>query len=100
MQSISRRQSLAGLSLAVGLGASGHAMAALLRAPQDRRRVPDLSRSKESIMTVTYNTQKVGPVDVFYREAGPKDAPVLLLLHGYPTTSHMFRDMIPQLATR
>ncbi len=51
-------------------------------------------------MTVTYKMQKVGPVDVFYREAGPKDAPVILLLHGYPTTSHMFRDLIPQLATR
>ena len=51
-------------------------------------------------MTVTYKTQKIGLVDVFYREAGRKDAPVILLLHGYPTTSHMFRNLIPQLATR
>jgi pimeloyl-ACP methyl ester carboxylesterase len=35
---------------------------------------------------------------IFYREAGPKDAPVLLLLHGFPTSSHMFRDLIPLLA--
>lgn len=35
---------------------------------------------------------------VFYREAGPTDAPVLLLLHGYPTSSHMFRHLIPALA--
>nr|WP_202556421.1 alpha/beta hydrolase [Streptomyces sp. SID4950] len=35
---------------------------------------------------------------VFYREAGPADAPVLLLLHGYPTSSHMFRHLIPALA--
>ncbi|WP_371929607.1 alpha/beta fold hydrolase [Phyllobacterium sp. 21LDTY02-6] len=42
--------------------------------------------------------QQVGEVNVFYREAGAKDAPVLLLLHGFPTSSHMFRDLIPQLA--
>jgi len=51
-------------------------------------------------MNVTYKTQAVGPVEVFYREAGPADAPVVLLLHGYPTTSHMFRNLIPQLAAR
>ncbi|WP_431265974.1 alpha/beta fold hydrolase [Roseateles chitinivorans] len=37
---------------------------------------------------------------MFYREAGPKDAPVLLLLHGFPTSSQMFRNLIPQLAGR
>ncbi|GFM82387.1 alpha/beta hydrolase [Pseudomonas cichorii] len=47
---------------------------------------------------ITFNTQKVGEVEVFYREAGPKDAPVLLLLHGFPTSSHMFRDLMPLLA--
>lgn len=100
MHSISRRQSLAGISFALGLGASGSAAAALLGAPQARLTTPNQSKNKEPNMTVTYKTQKVGPVDVFYREAGPKDAPVILLLHGYPTTSHMFRDLIPQLATR
>jgi pimeloyl-ACP methyl ester carboxylesterase len=49
---------------------------------------------------VTYNIVKVDGVDVFYREAGPKDAPVLLLLHGFPTSSHMFRNLIPQLADK
>ena len=98
MHSISRRQSLAGLSFALGLGASGSAAAALLGAPQARLTTPNQSKNKEPNMTVTYKTQKVGPVDVFYREAGPKDAPVILLLHGYPTTSHMFRDLIPLLA--
>ena len=37
---------------------------------------------------------------IFYRAAGPKDAPVLLLLHGFPTSSHMFRDLIPLLADK
>ncbi len=36
----------------------------------------------------------------FYREAGPADGPVLLLLHGYPTSSHMFRQLIPRLASK
>src|ERR1700684_564910 len=49
---------------------------------------------------VLYSTAKIGNLDVFYREAGPKDAPVLLLLHGFPTSSHMFRKLIPALADR
>ncbi len=47
-----------------------------------------------------YRSRHVGEVDVFYREAGPADAPVVLLLHGFPTASHMFRDLIPLLADR
>lgn len=39
-------------------------------------------------------------LEVFYREAGPKDAPVMLLLHGFPSSSHMFRELIPLLADR
>ena len=49
---------------------------------------------------VNYRTANVDGVDVFYREAGPKAAPVLLLLHGFPTSSHMFRNLIPQLSDR
>ena len=49
-------------------------------------------------MKVSYCRQAVGEVEVFYREAGPADAPVVLLLHGFPTASHMFRDLIPLLA--
>ncbi|MBC7989665.1 MAG: alpha/beta hydrolase [Luteimonas sp.] len=45
-----------------------------------------------------YERVKVDGVEVFYREAGPKDAPVLLLLHGFPTSSQMFRNLIPLLA--
>jgi pimeloyl-ACP methyl ester carboxylesterase len=39
-------------------------------------------------------------IDIFYREAGPKDAPAILLLHGFPSAGHMFRDLIPLLADR
>ncbi len=51
-------------------------------------------------MAVTYGTKQVGDVNVAYREAGPADAPVLLLLHGFPTSGHMFRNLIPELAGR
>lgn len=51
-------------------------------------------------MSMKYKSQTVGDVEVFYREAGSPDAPVLLLLHGFPTASHMFRDLIPLLADR
>jgi pimeloyl-ACP methyl ester carboxylesterase len=40
----------------------------------------------------------VDGVEVFYRAAGPVDAPVILLLHGFPTSSHMFRELIPWLS--
>jgi pimeloyl-ACP methyl ester carboxylesterase len=51
--------------------------------------------------TVNYRTAGVdGGLNIFYREAGPADAPTLLLLHGFPSASHMFRDLIPLLADR
>lgn len=48
--------------------------------------------------TVHHRTVTVDGLDVFYRESGPEHAPVLVLLHGYPTSSHMFRHLIPALA--
>ncbi|GLS93423.1 alpha/beta fold hydrolase [Piscinibacter gummiphilus] len=42
----------------------------------------------------------IGPVDTFYREAGPHDAPVVLLPHGYPCSSFEFRNFMPRLADR
>jgi pimeloyl-ACP methyl ester carboxylesterase len=51
-------------------------------------------------MRVSYHKKQVGDVEVFYREAGPADAPVILLLHGFPTSGHMFRNLIPALADR
>lgn len=49
---------------------------------------------------VVYRTVKIDGLDIFYREAGAKDAPAVLLLHGFPTSSHMFRDLIPALADK
>lgn len=47
---------------------------------------------------VHYKTARVNDLDIFYRDAGPADAPVILLLHGFPTSSNMFRNLIPRLA--
>lgn len=49
---------------------------------------------------VYYRTVQVDGLDIFYREAGAKDAPTVLLLHGFPTSSHMFRELIPALANK
>jgi len=43
---------------------------------------------------------KINGVNIFYREAGPKDAPVLVLLHGYPSSSHMYRNLINDLSDK
>ena len=62
------------------------------------------AQAKESATTnitqTLHKTINVDGVDIFYREAGDKDAPTILLLHGFPTSSHMFRDLIPALADR
>ncbi len=48
----------------------------------------------------TFQHVTVKGLKVFYREAGSKDSPTIVLLHGYPSSSHMFRDLIPQLAKK
>ena len=49
---------------------------------------------------VVFRKVDVDGISIFYREAGPQDAPTILLLHGFPTAGHMFRDLIPRLADR
>ena len=47
---------------------------------------------------VRYKTARINDLDIFYREAGPSGAPAIILLHGFPTSSNMFRNLIPRLA--
>src|SRR5688500_12414123 len=49
---------------------------------------------------VRYRRQTVDGLEIFYREAGDPAAPTVLLLHGFPSSSHMFRDLIPMLSRR
>jgi pimeloyl-ACP methyl ester carboxylesterase len=56
------------------------------------------SSSAQSNTSVTYKTIKIDGLDIFYREAGDKSKPVILLLHGFPSSSHMYRDLINDLS--
>src|ERR1700730_14237095 len=59
-----------------------------------------VSAREPPMTTAKYRTAGVDGLNIFYREAGPADAPTLLLLHGFPSAGHMFRDLIPFLADR
>jgi len=50
------------------------------------------------LSAVHYKTTRINDLDIFYRDAGPQNAPAILLLHGFPTSSNMFRNLIPRLA--
>ena len=56
--------------------------------------------TSDPLLRVLHKTVKVGDLDVFYREAGQNVAPTVLLLHGFPTSSQMFRNLIPALANK
>jgi pimeloyl-ACP methyl ester carboxylesterase len=63
------------------------------------RRTKAMSKSSEVPLTTVHRIEADG-VNVFYREAGPADAPVVLLLHGFPTSSFQYRELIPRLADK
>ena len=66
----------------------------------DDRSPTALARDASAPPRIAYRTVEADGVDVFYREAGPPTAPAILLLHGFPASSHMFRDLLPRLAGR
>ena len=61
--------------------------------------MPTGSEAAESRFAVTMKKMEIDGLNIAYREAGNPDNPTLLLLHGFPTSSHMFRDLIPELAS-
>jgi pimeloyl-ACP methyl ester carboxylesterase len=73
-------------------------MTAMTRAREDNTHMSHTGTSTHTQVPVHHRTARISGFDVFYREAGPHDAPVLLLLHGFPTSSNMFRHLIPRLA--
>ncbi|MBV8859885.1 MAG: alpha/beta fold hydrolase [Acidobacteria bacterium] len=85
----------------VGLGAG--VVAAAFSAP-GRRAVPPgfaaVPAPGKAPAETRYRTADVGGLEIFYREAGPAAAPVVLLLHGFPTSSRMFRNLIPMLSDK
>jgi pimeloyl-ACP methyl ester carboxylesterase len=58
------------------------------------------SESSFGDFNILHKTAEINGLDIFYREAGPKDAISILLLHGFPTSSHMFRNLIPALSDK
>jgi len=61
---------------------------------------PSAATARPAPAVIHYRNETIDGVKIFYREAGPADGPVVLLLHGFPTSSHMFRNLIPYLADR
>lgn len=84
--SFSRRDALAVLPAA----AAGSALAGLARP----------AAAQTAAQATHHRTVSIDGIEIFYREAGPADAPVLLLLHGFPSSSRMFRKLIPALSDR
>lgn len=84
--------SLAGLTIVAGL-----AVGTGLVGPSDASAQSNRSETAAA-PTVHHRTVEVDGLDIFYREAGPADAPTILLLHGFPTSSQMFSTLIPALA--
>src|SRR6516225_487141 len=68
--------------------------------PSQSTNAPVTPTTAESITITRYRTVDVDGLKLFYRESGASEAPALLLLHGFPTSSHMYRDLIPALADR
>ena len=93
----SRRQFLESTSLAAAFAflAPHRAFAADDGVVKTERSEGETAKNR---LAVHYKTARVNDLDIFYRDAGPVDAPVLLLLHGFPTSSNMFRNLIPRLA--
>jgi pimeloyl-ACP methyl ester carboxylesterase len=61
---------------------------------------PEAAETTAQATTTLYKTVEVDGLDIFYREAGPRNAPTVLLLHGFPTSSQMFRNLMPALSDR
>jgi len=74
------------------------AVTSALAAPASAPAQTTIARSESRV--THHRTTRVDGVEIFYREAGPADAPVVVLLHGFPTSSRMFRNLIPALAGR
>lgn len=88
------------MSIVRFIGVASAALALGFSAPAAQAAPPQNSVQSPAVPTVHHRRVTVDGVSVFYREAGPADAPVLLLLHGFPTSGHMYRDLMVRLGDR
>lgn len=80
--------------------ALGPILRSLSLAPEACKQAAVRTEANPAPVVIHYRTEIIDGVKVFYRQAGPTDGPVVLLLHGFPTSSHMFRNLIPYLADK
>src|SRR5882672_5774480 len=88
------------IALALSLFAATVFTGGLTKSAAAGKAAPARSNARSDKVRVFYKSVKVGDLDIFYREAGSTTAPTVLLLHGFPTSSQMFRNLIPVLADR
>lgn len=86
--------------LALVAGLATHSLAGEIAPPASTTAAAPGAQAQADVSRILYKTTIVDGVKIFYREAGPADAPTILLLHGFPSSSHMFRNLIPALADR
>jgi pimeloyl-ACP methyl ester carboxylesterase len=72
----------------------------VLRRSRDNSWVDSMNHNGSMNGNTHYRSAVIDGIDIAYREAGPEDGPVVLLLHGFPTSSRMFRNLMPQLSDR
>ena len=87
------------LILAIGILSMALASPCIANEPTPSKAVAETGAASAH-NAVVHDTIEIDGVEIFYREAGPKDAPTLFLLHGYPTSSHMFRNLMRDLADK
>ncbi|MDX2133125.1 MAG: alpha/beta hydrolase [Planctomycetota bacterium] len=92
------RNSLRYLLAVAAVAGTGLLIAAAPSAPEEARQ--SVAPAQVLPPPVHYRSVTIDGLDIAYREAGPADAPTILLLHGFPTSSHMFRNLIPMLADK
>ena len=88
------------IALALSLFAATVFTVGLTNSAAAEKPTPSRSTARSDEVRVFYKRVNVGDLDIFYRKAGSKNAPTVLLLHGFPTSSQMFRNLIPALADR
>ena len=88
------------LMVSASIFAAGLAGMAISQTRDNKLVTPEEIQWGAAPAKITYRRTAVDSIEIFYREAGRSNAPALLLLHGFPTASHMFRCLIPQLADR
>ena len=97
---MNRRSFLAGSASILAFGGTPRSTQRPNQADKEKRKEITSVIQQASVPLTTIHRIQADGITVFYREAGPANAPVVLLLHGFPTSSFQYRELIPRLADR